>query len=130
MLGELATDRLLVALNKVDLLPPATRDKLVVKARKRLAQTFALTKFAGCTMVPVAAKPGAARPPASFHSRHGVISPLLDQALTSKSCVALSIGRPRCGALEAHWVALPLRALLPCGPSTISKRAVTSDVWR
>ena len=59
MLGELATDHLVVALNKVDLLPVEAREKLVGKARKRLMQTFALTKFAGCTVVPVAAKPGA-----------------------------------------------------------------------
>lgn len=61
VLGELATDTLLVALNKVDLLPAVSRDKLDAKARKRLAQTFAMTKFAGCTMVTVAAKPGARR---------------------------------------------------------------------
>ena len=59
MLGELATKDLVVALNKVDLLPAEQRERLVAKARKRLAATFALTKFKGCTMVPIAAKPGA-----------------------------------------------------------------------
>ncbi len=59
VVGEIATQRLLVVLNKVDLLPAAERSKLVVRARRRLAQTLASTKFAGCPMVAVAAKPGA-----------------------------------------------------------------------
>ena len=59
MVSELVTDHLVVVLNKVDLLPAEQRDRLVAKARKRLAATFALTKFKGCAMVPVAAKPGA-----------------------------------------------------------------------
>lgn len=44
--------------NQVDLLPEEGRGKLIHKAKKRLAQTLNFTKFAGCTMVPVAAKPG------------------------------------------------------------------------
>ena len=44
MLGELATSHLVVALNKVDLLPLEGREKLVSKARKRLGQTFALRR--------------------------------------------------------------------------------------
>lgn len=45
---------------KVDLLPLDGRQKLLARARKRLAATFAQTKFAGCPMVAVAAKPGVA----------------------------------------------------------------------
>ena len=59
VVSELVTDALIVVLNKVDLLPEEQRDRLVAKARKRLAATFGLTKFKGCAMVPVAAKPGA-----------------------------------------------------------------------
>ncbi len=59
VVSELVTDHLVVVLNKVDLLPAEQRDRLVAKARKRLATTFALTRFKGCAMVPVAAKPGA-----------------------------------------------------------------------
>lgn len=47
-------------MNQVDLLPLDGRQKLLARARKRLAATFAHTKFAGCPMVAVAAKPGAA----------------------------------------------------------------------
>lgn len=47
-------------LHQVDLLPLDGRHKLLARARKRLAATFAHTKFAGCPLVAVAAKPGAA----------------------------------------------------------------------
>ena len=50
---------MVVVINKVDLLPAELRHRLVAKARKRLAQTFAATTFAGCPMVAVSAKPGA-----------------------------------------------------------------------
>ena len=55
---QVATQDLVVVLNKVDLLPAEARPKLVAKAKKRLAQTLSATKFAGCHMVAVAAKPG------------------------------------------------------------------------
>jgi hypothetical protein len=49
-----------VTLYQVDLLPLNGRQKLLARACKRLAATFAHTMFAGCPMVAVAAKPGAA----------------------------------------------------------------------
>eukprot|EP00197_Chlamydomonas_leiostraca_P012833 CAMPEP_0202860212 /NCGR_PEP_ID=MMETSP1391-20130828/2014_1 /ASSEMBLY_ACC=CAM_ASM_000867 /TAXON_ID=1034604 /ORGANISM="Chlamydomonas leiostraca, Strain SAG 11-49" /LENGTH=406 /DNA_ID=CAMNT_0049539353 /DNA_START=60 /DNA_END=1277 /DNA_ORIENTATION=+ len=58
VIGEIATSRLVVVLNKCDLLPEEERAKSIKKAQKRLAQTFNATKFAGVTMVPVIAKPG------------------------------------------------------------------------
>jgi selenocysteine-specific elongation factor len=60
VVGEIATRHMLVVINKVDLLPAELRAKLVAKAKKRLAQTLAATSFAGCPMVAVSAKPGAA----------------------------------------------------------------------
>eukprot|EP00798_Chlamydomonas_sp_ICE-L_P015847 gene15847-21974_t len=56
VVGEITTSRMLVALNKVDMLPEKDRPKLIRKAAKKLASTFAMTKFAGVFMVPVAAK--------------------------------------------------------------------------
>nr|BAU61586.1 eukaryotic elongation factor, selenocysteine-tRNA-specific [Gonium pectorale] len=58
VVGEVATSRMVVALNKVDLLQPEQeRPKAVRRAIKRLGATFAMTKFAGVTMIPVSAKP-------------------------------------------------------------------------
>lgn len=58
VVGEIATDKLLVVLNKVDLLPQHNRDKVIAKAQKMLLQTFAHTKFRRPPMVAVSAKPG------------------------------------------------------------------------
>eukprot|EP00198_Chlamydomonas_reinhardtii_P007007 XP_001696343.1 selenocysteine-specific elongation factor EF-Sec [Chlamydomonas reinhardtii] len=58
VVGEVATSRMVVALNKVGLQPEEERPKLVRRAMKRLGTTFAMTKFTGVTMIPVSAKPG------------------------------------------------------------------------
>ena len=58
VIGELTAQRMLVVLNKVDLLPIETREQTIHKLKKRLAKTFKLTKFWDCRMLPVAAKPG------------------------------------------------------------------------
>ena len=59
VVGEIATDQLLVVLNKVDLLPAENREKLFARAQKKLLQTFAHTKFKKPSMVAVSARPGA-----------------------------------------------------------------------
>ncbi len=58
VIGELTTDKLIVVLNKVDLLPVEAQDAAVAKLQKRLTATFAATRFAGCPQVVVAARPG------------------------------------------------------------------------
>lgn len=58
VVGEMAAQHLVVALNKTDLLPEADRPKAIKKAQKRLAAAFASTRFAGAPMVPVCARPG------------------------------------------------------------------------
>ena len=58
VVGEIATERLVVVLNKVDMLPAVQRDKLVIKAQKMLRKTFVHTKFRDPPMVAVSAKPG------------------------------------------------------------------------
>ena len=58
VLGEIATDRIIVILNKTDLLPEARRPQLIAKAAKIIRATFQATRFAGCTVLPACAKPG------------------------------------------------------------------------
>ena len=60
MVGEITTSNLLVVLNKTDMIPEASREEKVDKMRKRLANTFKATKFGGCEMVAIAARPGGA----------------------------------------------------------------------
>ena len=63
VVGEILAPSLVVVLNKCDLLgeegSPAREEKLA-KMKKRLAKTFEATRFAGCTMVPISARPGGA----------------------------------------------------------------------
>jgi hypothetical protein len=59
VLGEIAAHGLVVALNKVDLLPPDERARGVRRATKLISKTLAATKFAGADVIPVATRPGA-----------------------------------------------------------------------
>ncbi|KIZ07588.1 Selenocysteine-specific elongation factor [Monoraphidium neglectum] len=59
VVGEMAAQHLVVALNKTDLIPEQDRPKAIKKAQKRLGAAFASTRFAGAPMVPVCARPGA-----------------------------------------------------------------------
>lgn len=63
VVAESVTPHLIVALNKVDLLPLEGRAKLLSRIQKRLASTFKNTRYAACVMVPVAARPGSGGPP-------------------------------------------------------------------
>ena len=67
MVGEIATDKLLVVLNKVDLLPEQIREKAISKAQKMLLKTFAYTKFRKPNMVSISAKPGAVLAPSKLY---------------------------------------------------------------
>ena len=58
VIGELTTTKLIVVLNKADLLPSDSYDATLAKLQKRLTATFAATRFAGCTQVVVSARPG------------------------------------------------------------------------
>jgi selenocysteine-specific elongation factor len=57
VVGEIAARNMVVALNKVDLLPEVVRSKAVKKATKLIRETLAATKFAGAAVIPVSAKP-------------------------------------------------------------------------
>ncbi|KAL3870280.1 hypothetical protein ACJMK2_038357 [Sinanodonta woodiana] len=58
VIGEITCGKMIIALNKVDLLPLDKKDSTIDKMKKRLQKTLENTKFAGCPIVPVAAKPG------------------------------------------------------------------------
>jgi selenocysteine-specific elongation factor len=58
VIGELVVDKLIVALNKVDLFPADSRAASLAKVQKGLAKVFEKTRFAGCPQVVVSARPG------------------------------------------------------------------------
>lgn len=58
LIGELTCPRMVVILNKIDLLPQDKRQSAVDKMTKRLHKTLENTRFKDCPVIAVAAKPG------------------------------------------------------------------------
>ncbi|CAL8339024.1 unnamed protein product [Merluccius merluccius] len=63
LIGELTCPRMVVILNKTDLLPPAKRQSAIEKMTKRLHKTLENTRFKECPVIAVAAKPGGPEAP-------------------------------------------------------------------
>lgn len=58
LIGELTCPRMVVILNKTDLLPANKRQSAIEKMTKRLHKTLESTRFKDCPVIAVAAKPG------------------------------------------------------------------------
>uniref|UniRef100_A0A3P8UWP8 Selenocysteine-specific elongation factor n=1 Tax=Cynoglossus semilaevis TaxID=244447 RepID=A0A3P8UWP8_CYNSE len=58
LIGELTCPRMVVVLNKIDLLPPNKRQAAIEKMTKRMHKTLESTRFKECPVIAVAAKPG------------------------------------------------------------------------
>ncbi|KAM8756732.1 selenocysteine-specific elongation factor isoform 1-T1 [Acanthopagrus schlegelii] len=71
LIGELTCPRMVVVLNKIDLLPPNKRQGAIEKMTKRLHKTLENTRFKECPVIAVAAKPGGPEAP-DTEEPHGV----------------------------------------------------------
>ena len=60
IIGEVCSNAqdLIVVLNKVDLIPEDKREEHLAALKKKITRVFSITKFANCSMVPVAAAVG------------------------------------------------------------------------
>ncbi|KAL2091091.1 hypothetical protein ACEWY4_013354 [Coilia grayii] len=58
LIGQLTCSRMLVILNKTDLLPSSKRESAIEKMTKRMHKTLENTRFKDCPIIAVAAKPG------------------------------------------------------------------------
>ncbi|XP_029640997.1 selenocysteine-specific elongation factor-like isoform X1 [Octopus sinensis] len=58
VVGEIACEKMVVVLNKTDLLPPAKKAATIEKMTKRLLKTLEPTKFAKAPVIAVSANPG------------------------------------------------------------------------
>ncbi|KAM3878331.1 selenocysteine-specific elongation factor [Diretmus argenteus] len=63
LIGELTCPRMVVILNKIDLLPTNKRQSAIEKMTKRLHKTLESTRFKECPVIAVAAKPGGPEAP-------------------------------------------------------------------
>ncbi|XP_036956745.1 selenocysteine-specific elongation factor isoform X2 [Acanthopagrus latus] len=71
LIGELTCPRMVVVLNKIDLLPPNKKQGAIEKMTKRLHKTLENTRFKECPVIAVAAKPGGPEAP-DTEEPHGV----------------------------------------------------------
>ncbi|XP_045390690.1 LOW QUALITY PROTEIN: selenocysteine-specific elongation factor [Lemur catta] len=63
VIGQIACQKLVVVLNKTDLLAEGKRQAAVEKMTKKMHKTLESTKFRGAPIIPVAAKPGGPEAP-------------------------------------------------------------------
>nr|CAB3241117.1 selenocysteine-specific elongation factor [Phallusia mammillata] len=59
IIGEIICSKMLVVLNKIDLIPENKKVATIEKMSKRMQKTLESTKFAGCPITAVSANPGA-----------------------------------------------------------------------
>ncbi|XP_028680079.1 selenocysteine-specific elongation factor [Erpetoichthys calabaricus] len=62
VIGEITCPRMVIVLNKTDLLPEGKRQAAIEKMTKRIQKTLENTRFSGCPVISVAAKPGGSEP--------------------------------------------------------------------
>ncbi|EDL91311.1 similar to MJ0495-like protein SelB (predicted), isoform CRA_b [Rattus norvegicus] len=63
VIGQIACQKLVVVLNKIDLLAEGKRQAAIDKMTKKMQKTLENTKFRGAPIIPVAAKPGGPEAP-------------------------------------------------------------------
>ncbi|XP_022262020.1 selenocysteine-specific elongation factor isoform X5 [Canis lupus baileyi] len=63
VIGQIACQKLVVVLNKIDLLAEGKRQAVIDKMTKKMQKTLENTKFRGAPIIPVAAKPGGPEAP-------------------------------------------------------------------
>jgi selenocysteine-specific elongation factor len=56
IIGEICCDKLIIVLNKLDLIEEAKREAFVEKMKKKLRKTLENTKFAACSIVATSAQ--------------------------------------------------------------------------
>jgi len=72
ILGEILCSKMLVVLNKVDLIPTEKRDVVVTKMTKKISKTLESTRFKGSEVVAIAANPGGEPNEANGGQREGM----------------------------------------------------------
>ncbi|XP_056380816.1 selenocysteine-specific elongation factor isoform X2 [Hyla sarda] len=65
VIGQIACNKMVVVLNKIDLLPENKRQAATERMTKKMQKTLENTKFHGCPIISVAAKPGGPEAPES-----------------------------------------------------------------
>jgi len=94
VIGEILNDTLIVVLNKLDMLPEASRADKLEKMKARIRKTLSTTKFADAPMVAVAARPGGAETAANDEAGGADAVGVQDLIQELKSRIQLPERRP------------------------------------
>ncbi|XP_057562261.1 selenocysteine-specific elongation factor isoform X2 [Hippopotamus amphibius kiboko] len=86
VIGQIACQKLVVVLNKTDLLPEGKRQAAIEKMTKKMQKTLESTKFRGAPIIPVAARPGGPDAPET-EAPQGI--PELIEVLTSQISIPM-----------------------------------------
>lgn len=71
VIGEITTDIMVIALNKVDLLPEHEREERIQKITKKIKKTLSTSKFADIEIIPVSASIGGEKVAANVNEKMG-----------------------------------------------------------
>ncbi|XP_074655372.1 selenocysteine-specific elongation factor-like [Tubulanus polymorphus] len=72
VIGEICCEKMIVVINKIDLIPEQKRQATIDKMTKRLRKTLESTKFADAPIIPVSAKPGGPEVPGDDEESIGI----------------------------------------------------------
>uniref|UniRef100_A0A2K6G8T0 Eukaryotic elongation factor, selenocysteine-tRNA specific n=1 Tax=Propithecus coquereli TaxID=379532 RepID=A0A2K6G8T0_PROCO len=123
VIGQIACQRLVVVLNKTDLLAEDKRQAAIEKMTRKMRKTLENTKFRGAPIVPVAAKPGGPDAPES-EAPQG-ISELIEVVKKVKSMqsfhtpVTAATQGDRLGICVTQFDPKLLERGLACSPGTL-----------
>lgn len=110
VIGEIICTKMMVIINKVDLLEESKRAQLVEKMMKKLKITFQKTKFKEIEMIAVSAKPGGPDGVSEPQGMSELTTKLLDQVRHEKSPLSLVLVYDWSIAtntkLSLHWLIL------------------------
>ena len=87
VIGEITTDRIVVALNKVDLLPKEDRDVRIKKMTNRIRKILSTTKFSAAQIVPVSACIGGEKVAAVDASKEELSRGTVSEGINELVCI-------------------------------------------
>ncbi|XP_078399242.1 selenocysteine-specific elongation factor isoform X1 [Cetorhinus maximus] len=123
VIGEITCPRMVVILNKIDLLPEAKKQAAIDRMTKKMQKTLENTRFNGCPIIPVAAKPGG--PDAPETETPQGISELIEVSRKVKSMqmfhkpVNTAIQGDRVGICVTQFDPKQLERGLVCAPESL-----------
>jgi selenocysteine-specific elongation factor len=88
VIGEITTDIMIIALNKVDLLPENEREERIIKMTRKIKKTLSTSKFKDITIIPISASVGGEKVAAVSSSSSSSLIPSSSGASSTNSSLS------------------------------------------